>query len=62
MSTKEPRMTGKEKWEERVRYLEELEKAEARWKESESILSILRTPKGTEPPITDEEILKWNRA
>ena len=63
MATAESKpMTGKQRWEERVRYMEELEKAKARWKESESILSILRTPKGTEKPISDEEILRWSRA
>lgn len=55
-------LNGKQRWEAQVKYMEELEKAKAKWKESESILSILRTPKGNEKPVTDEEILQWSRA
>lgn len=54
-------MTGKERYEQDKKRKEELEQARKLWIESESTLSILRTPKGTEKPITDEEIVEWSK-
>ncbi len=54
-------MNGKERYEQEQKRREEIQEAKKRWMESEAILSILRTPKGTEIQPTDEEILAWNR-
>lgn len=45
-----------------LRRLDELNAARSKWEESELLLNLLRSDKGTESrQLSDEELLQWNK-